>query len=462
MIKLLLNLEIIKMRNIIIVILSILLTSGFAQEKITFTKEISESVDSVLNAYAKYATFTEDNIKISEYYVSQFKSIFVSENSIVLNDLKRELLDETKAKELFSTNLSKYIDYAKDISNRGFNIKLTNIIQKEIRELYKNKYLITVSFDKNIKYITSSNVINRKITEIYMDIVLDKSKDKSSYKIKEIYNCKGKLIKSTTNSNKEINIAFIPSFNNIKIKGGEYNIQNKGSFVFDFQLNFIYFFKTTRKYALGSGLGLNFAKYKGSLSIDQLEESGFSAVDSDDDEYILHSQMKDIKDDITYSFNEIEFILIKYRKLGSKKGWSPYASLGFELGFIGADKNKISGKIKNQGEYNGEFIGVLDQVDFYNFSNTFQDFEEKNTSFMKPVNYGFFANFGISKIIANKLLVSTGLSAQYSIAKPEMQNTFLVTREPKNNTNVISSINSLGTLNILTSLGWSIGLSYFF
>jgi len=139
--------------------------------------KINRNVDSLLNLFQKYGSFTKDEETISNEYVNEFSKLFSSLNIIVINDLDAE---GKTPKEL---PLSNYINNAKTWYKTGLGLGIT-IDNRTTPILEKDYYISIITVNKSILGYYKDNI--RYEQTFKQDFYIKIDKTLNSFKIDRI------------------------------------------------------------------------------------------------------------------------------------------------------------------------------------------------------------------------------------------------------------------------------------
>ena len=384
----------------IISILSLSMVFGTASSQ-TFTskdtKVISQKVDSLLNLYTLYSSFSKDAVSLNEEYISGFKALFRDPTTMIFNDLDPK--EETPP----NISVDKYIQYVKEwyTTGLGIDIKVTDKalpvmkdgkgnmeikIEKSLLGLYKEQteyrkkidLILTITFDQKLRTFKIDAVDNpefqasRKEAQKQYGLAISKgdnlygSKKYSDAKIayeqavqlkpgeaypnKQIQSCI-KFIEQAKLANRKpvyIDIHLLPSFTSAKLTGtsGDTKPGSSSKFGFGFGAGVEFALTKSEKGMFCIGVALDYMPYKSSLTMSAYKDT-IATKDKDGTRVILQNSITGLNETLSLTMFEIP-VYVKYKLLFSE-AFNMYFKAGVKIGFL-------LGK-KYTSTANGEFMG---------------------------------------------------------------------------------------------------------
>ena len=159
-----------KIKAMITSALLLLFCTGFVSAQKNFSlKELNtiyHSVDSLMEMYQQYSTFTDDMESLSDDYISGFQGLFTSPDALIINDL-----DYTK-KTAAKISVSKYIEYVKSWYSRGLGVTAT-VTEKASPRLVNNMYVMALRVSKDLSGYYKNQQMHKYKGEQYFAIEFD-------------------------------------------------------------------------------------------------------------------------------------------------------------------------------------------------------------------------------------------------------------------------------------------------
>ncbi len=179
---------------------------------------ISNRIDSVLNAYGKYSTFSEDFNEVSSMYVDGFKQLFKDSGVKLFNDLS--IQGSLNSRPI---NLNEYVNNVKKHYVHGLGVKIKNVTKNysSISKKISNKYTIVVDFDKIIFGFNDHNQKLNHTWHLHMTLEF-KNPQSRDYKIVSILSTPQQIVQNqkenyrvNSHGNYEVGFSILPVYSSL-------------------------------------------------------------------------------------------------------------------------------------------------------------------------------------------------------------------------------------------------------
>ncbi len=390
-----------------ILLFSIIYSSAISQSLTSADlKLISKKTDSLIYAYEMYSGLSEDNEKISEYYINKFKNLFDNNNKYIFNDLGNIGIKEDRLK------LDKYIFWVKRLYSSGLGVQITDIVINKPKYLNYNKYMIKVNLNKRVfGFFRNERIEENTFPLIFTINFTDNGHEFSNFKIVEINSPDEELI--FIDKAKKWEIGIMASTYLSSITNGSYNSNKKLGYNANF--DFTYYYKNLDKLGynkIGAGFGFGISTLNSKLFLNSYKNPDYTFIDIDGDSCKLISNLSNIEDAINIHFIDFNFELIKFKNSKLIKNINVFASISLDVSYVYYSKSYISGVSNDKGYYS-KYHAVLYNIEPYGYLENFQFESENNDIEISSLNCSATFTCGISKSLFKSFDANIGFKYRY-------------------------------------------------
>ena len=437
-------------------------------------KVIHKKVDSLLQSYKLFNTFTEDDRQISQKYVDSFKKLFgdkkTQKNTLIFNDIEKTGYLEEKV------SISEYIKSVKvfykegglGITIKDVTYEKPTLIKPHENKIYvkPNKYKINVNIKKRVFGFFQNKSTFDETYDMTITITFNiRKKGFFDFIIQGVNSNETFIDDQSKECKYEAEFLLSPAVSRIVNKDKKFRNDYKSGFQLNLNLSYYYF--KYKDIKIGAGIGLGLCKYRAKLFIKNYQETNPGIKDVDGNVYDLLVKANGSIDDIpklTYFDVSVHLINFKNYKWLSNIRWfdglEVSASTGFLFSFNISKKAEIkTSDLTTEGDYNGTIKSNDPNLGFYNNKEINEEYDIKISS----MNVSYFGKIGISKPIVHNLSINVGFNYVYGLSNISgygEDEKYIVERKDGEITNTYNSIMVKGSKTHTQMSGVYFGLSY--
>ena len=418
---------------------------------------INRAIDSLLNLYATYSTFTEDDLEISADYQKHFEELF-EPGALVYVDYIPDVKEPASVKR-----------YSSKVNGRfkeGLGVNVTDVSLEKPQKLKNEKgNEIKVKFTKDVFGFRHGKK-EEKIVPLIMTVHFNNVN--GSCKVTSIYDIEQEIRSVNQKKTNEVSLNIIPAYSFIKVRNDSIqNLTSKGGFSVQFNLTFSKYFKIKENIYYGIGLGLGMSNYTTTVSFNHYiqPESDHSIVDQDSDSLKYLVNFGNTNDQINITFLDVIIWPVRLRHFSINTNLEYFVNFGLKFSNPYNSQSILSGNDTTSGAYYklpGTSKLLLDDVGYYGYGpRDFTD-AEGNMSLSDLLVMGI-VNAGMSLTFGKSFVASVALNFDFSFSNLNKQSSpFLAYRKNKENKNEYNSIITVTESSKPISAGMMFGLSYHF
>jgi len=442
----------------IALILSLLLAIIKLSAQNLSTEEVQlvhSQVNTFLFEYQKYATFSEDNISLSENYISQFKTFFQSNQTTINNNLIP--LDEPEVSNYpEQLTVESYIDVFRKYYPNGSTVEISQVdASEQVTNLQSNIYVIIVK--ANIKFVGlfKGSKVHESNRALYFKIEFTRY-DKATFeyfKISALQSTEPQLPFRQRLQGLHFGVKAISALNTVAYED-LYNNDNAtftNPLAINFGVEINYFFNNK----LGILLGANYSKFTSEIEMSDYKNS-YSATDLDGENYQRRIESGQVIEKQTITMLDIPIGLRYSYYFGKHFGLS--FALGAMLSKPIAYTCDAEGVFSYKGYYETYNVELYD-LPAYGFPSDKQ-VQKSNDLELNSLLYSVFASAGISVPLGKHFKINAAANYTLGLANlaAKQDENYQMTQTPDDYNSLLYSTSK----SKLNSISFDIGISYQF